>query len=140
MVFFFAPGCSFRFSGIVGAEVYDAQNGSSRRCFAVWLCLAAKPSHVGVDVNGLAYSLHRPTTYSHQMRGQGLFLGAILSCHCSGQWHLFGGCEAPKAWIFGGVLTIWIPALPNLTWGGKSFLPRDAYPMTEPSWRLDVYP
>jgi hypothetical protein len=24
--------------------------------------------------------------------------------------------------------------------GGKSFLPRDAYPMTEPSWRLDVYP
>jgi hypothetical protein len=26
-----------------------------------WLYLAAKPSHVGVDVDRLAYPLHRPT-------------------------------------------------------------------------------
>jgi hypothetical protein len=49
-----------------------------------------------------------------------------------------GGCEAPRAWIFGGDLTASIPALPNLTWG-KSFLPGDTYPMEESSWRLGVY-
>jgi hypothetical protein len=27
------------------------------------LYLAAKPSQVGVDVDGLSYPLHRPTTY-----------------------------------------------------------------------------
>jgi hypothetical protein len=28
------------------------------------LCLAAKPSHMGIDVDGLAYSLHHHTTFS----------------------------------------------------------------------------
>jgi hypothetical protein len=28
----------------------------------------------------------------------------------------------PRAWIFDGVLTVWAPVLPNLTWS-KSFLP-----------------
>jgi hypothetical protein len=32
-----------------------------------------------VDVDKLACSLHRPTTYNHQTRGQGFLLGAILS-------------------------------------------------------------
>jgi hypothetical protein len=52
------------------------------------LYLAAKRSHVGVNVNGLA------CPYSHQMRGQGFLSGVVLSYHCSGRWHLFGRCEA----------------------------------------------
>jgi hypothetical protein len=59
----------------------------------MWLYLAAKPSHVeggGVDVDGLAYTQHRPTVHSCQMRGQGLLLGTILSCRCSGRWCLSG--------------------------------------------------
>jgi hypothetical protein len=31
--------------------------------------LGAKPSHVGADVDGLAYSLHCPTTYKSQWGG-----------------------------------------------------------------------
>jgi hypothetical protein len=58
--------------------------------------------------------------------------GVVLFCHCSGQWRLFGGYEAPQAWIFGGELIAQVPALPNLTWG-KLFLPGDTYPMAEPS-------
>jgi hypothetical protein len=48
------------------------------------LYLAAKPFHMRVDVDGLACSLHRLTSCSHQMRGQGYLSGAVLSCHCSG--------------------------------------------------------
>jgi hypothetical protein len=62
----------------------------------------------------------------------------ILSCSCSGRWRLFEGCEAPRAWIFSGELTIWIPTLPNLVWG-KLFLPWDSYPLAESSWHLGVY-
>jgi hypothetical protein len=43
-----------------------------------WVFLAAKPSHMGVDVNGLAYPLHHPTTCSHQMSQQGPLLGTAL--------------------------------------------------------------
>jgi hypothetical protein len=32
------------------------------------LYVATNPSHVGVDVDGLAYPLHRPMVCSHQMR------------------------------------------------------------------------
>ena len=32
----------------------DVQDDSWRGCFTVWLYLAAKPSHLGVDVDGLA--------------------------------------------------------------------------------------
>jgi hypothetical protein len=48
-----APEDSSWFLGILGAEVDDARDGSWRRCFMVWLYLATKPSHVGVDVDGL---------------------------------------------------------------------------------------
>jgi hypothetical protein len=34
------------------------------------LYLVAKASHVGADVDGLAYSLHRPTACDCQTRGQ----------------------------------------------------------------------
>jgi hypothetical protein len=51
-VFFRPPGRSFRLPGILG-EV------------ALWcLYLPAKPTHVGVDVDGLAYPLHWPMVRS----------------------------------------------------------------------------
>jgi hypothetical protein len=50
----------------------------------VWLYLAAKPADVGVDVDGLAYPLHRPMACSHQTRRQGLLPGVVLSRHYSG--------------------------------------------------------
>jgi hypothetical protein len=96
MVFFLAPGCSAWFLGVHGAEVDTAQDGYSRRCFVAWLYLDAKPSHMRVDLDGLACPVHHPTTYSYQTRGHGLLLGIVLSCHYSGWWHLFGGCEAPS--------------------------------------------
>jgi hypothetical protein len=54
----------------------------------VWLYVAAKPSHMGVGVDGLAFPLHRPTAYNHQMRVHGLLPGAILLCHWSRRWRL----------------------------------------------------
>jgi hypothetical protein len=69
MAFFFAPGCPSQFLGVLDAEVDDAWDGSWRRCFTTWLYLAAKPSQVGVDVDGIAYPLHHPTAYCRQTRG-----------------------------------------------------------------------
>jgi hypothetical protein len=46
------------------------------------LYLAATPSHVGgggVNMAGLAYPLHRPTTCSRQSRRQTFLSGAALS-------------------------------------------------------------
>jgi hypothetical protein len=43
------------------------------------LYLATKPSHVGVDVEGLACPLHHPTAFSHQSRGQSFLSGVVLS-------------------------------------------------------------
>jgi hypothetical protein len=37
--------------------------------YLVMLYWAAKPSHVGNDVDGLAYSLHRTTVYNSQRGG-----------------------------------------------------------------------
>jgi hypothetical protein len=54
---------------VLGAEVNDARDGSWRRCFVEWLYLAAKPAHVGVDVDGLAYPLCRSTACNRQTRG-----------------------------------------------------------------------
>jgi hypothetical protein len=43
------------------------------------LYLAAKRSHMGVDVDGLVCPLHHPMVYSHQTRGQGFLSGTALS-------------------------------------------------------------
>jgi hypothetical protein len=40
-----------------------------RRYYFAWLYLAAKPSYVGVDMDGLACPLHCPTICGHQTRG-----------------------------------------------------------------------
>jgi hypothetical protein len=99
--------------------VDDAREGFGRHCFTMFLCLAAKSSHVGVDVVRLAYPLHRPMARSYHL----LLQQAVTS---------FRGYEAPWARIFDGELTVLVPATPNLTWG-KSFLPGDAYPLAESS-------
>jgi hypothetical protein len=78
VAFFLAPGCSSWFWGILGAEVDVAQDGSWGRCFTVWLYLSAKPSHVGVDVDGLACLLHHPMAYNRHMRGQVLSITRYL--------------------------------------------------------------
>jgi hypothetical protein len=87
-VFFLIPGH-------FGAEVDNARDDSWRGSFMAWLYMVAKPSHVGVDVDGLACPLHRPMVHSYQTRGQGLPPGNALSCRCSGCWHLLGDVEPP---------------------------------------------
>jgi hypothetical protein len=51
--------------GHSGAEVDDDWDHCWRGSFTVWLYLMAKPSHMGVDVDGLAYPLHHPTVHSY---------------------------------------------------------------------------
>jgi hypothetical protein len=96
MSFFLPPGCSFCLSGVLGAEVDGVRDDSWRGHFAVLLYLVAKPYHVGVDVDGLAYPLHRATVRSCQMRRQDLLAGVVLSCRCSGRWRLSGGVKLPR--------------------------------------------
>jgi hypothetical protein len=67
-VFFLPPKCSSRLRGILGAEVDDAQDDSWRGSFAKRLWQLCLPTW-GVDVDGLAYPLHRPTSCSCQVRG-----------------------------------------------------------------------
>jgi hypothetical protein len=64
------------------AEVDGAQDGSWRHRRFAQPYLAAKSSHVGVDVDGLACHLHHPTDCDCQMRGQSFLSGASLS-HCT---------------------------------------------------------
>jgi hypothetical protein len=70
------------------------------------LYLAAKPSHVGVDVDRLAYPLHRPMACYHQTRDQGFLSGTVLSCHVTMVVASFRGMRSPQAWIFDGVLSV----------------------------------
>jgi hypothetical protein len=95
MTFFWALGCFFWLPGILGAEMDDIWDDSWRGSFAMQLYLMAMPSHVGFDVDGLAYPLHRPTVRSCQTRRHGLLPGVVLSL----QWAVtpFGRCEAPRA-------------------------------------------
>jgi hypothetical protein len=51
---------------------------------SLWrLYLVAKPSHMGIDVDGLACLLHHPTICNHQMRGHDFPSGAISSSHAT---------------------------------------------------------
>jgi hypothetical protein len=61
-----------------------------------WFSLAAKPPHMGLGVDGLACLLHRPTTSSHETRGQGLLPGIVLSCRCSRQGRLSRDVKPPS--------------------------------------------
>jgi hypothetical protein len=112
--------CSSLLLGLLDTEVDNTQDDSWRGSFMTLLYLVAKHSHVGVDVDRLAYPLHRPTVHSCQTREQGLRPGIVLSLQQGVT--SFGGCEAPRARIFGGELIASVPTIPNLTWG-KSLLP-----------------
>jgi hypothetical protein len=52
-----------------GTAVDDAHDSTWRRCCFARLYLAAKPSHIGVDVDGLACPLHRPMVCVRLMMG-----------------------------------------------------------------------
>jgi hypothetical protein len=69
MAFFLPPECSFWLPCVLGAEVDGSRDDSWRGHFAVWLYLAAKPSHMGVNVDELVYLLLRPMVRSYQTRG-----------------------------------------------------------------------
>jgi hypothetical protein len=44
------------------------------------LYLVAKPSHVGVDADGISYPLHHPTTYGCWPDALSLWFGKVLPC------------------------------------------------------------
>jgi hypothetical protein len=66
------PECS-RF---LSTEVDGAQDGSWRRCCFAWPYFTAKPSHMRVDVDGLAYPLHHPIVCG--MSGAAPFRRAVV--------------------------------------------------------------
>jgi hypothetical protein len=113
-----------RFHGfILGSRVFFLVLGRFwRRCFATLLYLAAKPTHVGVDVERLACPLHCFMACGRQMRGYGLLPGIFLFYCCSGAVAPFQGMWSPRALIFSGVLIVWMPVLPNLTWSKSCFI------------------
>jgi hypothetical protein len=59
------PWCSSGLPGISGAKVDDSRDESWRGSFVKWLYMSAKPSHKGIDVDGLDYPLHRPMARSY---------------------------------------------------------------------------
>jgi hypothetical protein len=89
-------GLSERSSWFSGAEVNGARDGSWRhRCFTQ-LYLAAKPSHMGVDVDGLACSLHCLTVCDRQTKGYDFLSGVALSHHTAvGGGAFLGGAKPP---------------------------------------------
>jgi hypothetical protein len=52
---------------------------------ALWhrLYLAAKPSHMGADVDGLAFPLNHPVAYCRQSWGQNFLSGVALYHHAA---------------------------------------------------------
>jgi hypothetical protein len=59
------------------------------------LYLTAKSSHIGVDMDGLAYPLHRPTVCNRQTKGQGFLPGTVLSRHAAMDSGAFPGDAKP---------------------------------------------
>jgi hypothetical protein len=92
------PLCSCIFPSVPGAEVDVAQEGSWRPCFVMCSCLAAKSSHMAVDVDGLVYPLHQPMACSRQMRGPHFMLGAAMSRHAVVGGGVSPGDAKPSDW------------------------------------------
>jgi hypothetical protein len=88
-------GLPGRSSSLPGAKVEGARDGSW--CYHAWRCFTwlLSLSHVGADVDGLAYSLPRPMTYSHQRGGQCCLIGVVLSQRLAMGDAPFWGREAP---------------------------------------------
>jgi hypothetical protein len=107
------PWYSSKLSGILGAEVDDVWDEPWRGSFVKRLYLPAKPSPMGIDMDGLPYPLHWP--------------GLIADRRClilSLQWVVapLGGCKASPSIDIDEELSASMPTLLNLIWG-KSFLP-----------------
>jgi hypothetical protein len=82
--------------GFPGAKVDGSRDGSWSHCCFIWLYLATKPTHVGADVDGLAFFLYRPTVYHCQTRGQSFLTGATPSHHATlGGGAFPGGAKPP---------------------------------------------
>jgi hypothetical protein len=95
-VFFLAPehrggGCPGRFLVL--------------SCLAM-LYLVSRPSHVGADVDGLAYSLHYPTACGSPTRGLCCLIGVVLSRRSIVGGGPFPTVRSPWVWIFDVVLTV----------------------------------
>jgi hypothetical protein len=68
-----------------------------------WPCLVAKPSHMGVDVDGVACPLYYPMACSRQTRGQGFLPGAVLSRRATvDNGALLGHASQPDLDVCGG--------------------------------------
>jgi hypothetical protein len=50
-------------SRLLGVDVADVRDGSWASLCSTLLYMNAKPSHIGVDVDRLAWHLHYPTEY-----------------------------------------------------------------------------
>jgi hypothetical protein len=61
------------------------------------LYLTTKSSHVGVDMDGLAYLLHRPMVCNRQTKGQGFLPGTVLSHHAAMGSGAFPGMRSHRA-------------------------------------------
>jgi hypothetical protein len=74
------------------SEMFLGDVASRRRLY-----LAAKPFHVGVDVDELAYppALSYDLQASDGGRGQGFLSYAVLSHRCSGRWCLLRDVKPP---------------------------------------------
>jgi hypothetical protein len=66
-------------SRLPGVDVVGARDSSWSCLHFIWLYLAAKPSHLGSDMDGLACSLHRPMVCGWLTWVQSFLTGAALS-------------------------------------------------------------
>jgi hypothetical protein len=91
-------------------------------------------------MDGLAFFLHHPTIWGHQMRGQSFLIGVAPSCHAEvgGGTFLRGGVS-PWDWTLDVVLTIWVLMRSNLMWRSLPLL-GCTYPGLELSWQLCMFP
>jgi hypothetical protein len=101
------------------------------RAFLVWLLRGVFTWRLGlptwgVDVDGLAYPLHRPTVHSRELRGRAYLPDAVLCCHCGRRWRSSGEGRLPGLRYLMESSSSSIHELLNIT-HGKSFLLGGAY-------------
>jgi hypothetical protein len=91
-------------------------------------------------VDGIAYPLHHPTVCSHETREQGFLSDAAMSYRAAVGGGAFpGDAKLPSLDIQWRVDRLGTCVTKSLH-GVDCFLPWHAYPMSEPSWCLCVYP
>jgi hypothetical protein len=82
---------------LLGTDVMGARDVSwSHLCF-IWLCLAAKPSHMGANVDRLAYFQHHPAICGWQTWVQCSLTSDALSHHTLAVGGAFSvGARSPR--------------------------------------------